>query len=43
MNEIKTKYEMLYGDSRLFKQKNIPNDNGEDENNSSDVVEVPDF
>lgn len=43
MNEIKTKYEMLYGDSRLFKQKNILNDNGEDENNSSDVVEVPDF
>ncbi len=43
MNEIKTKYEMLYGDSRLFKQKNIPNDNGEDDNNSSDVVEVPDF
>lgn len=43
MNEIKTKYEMLYGDSRLFKQKNIPKDNGEDENNSSDVVEVPDF
>lgn len=50
MNEIKTKYEMLYGDQRLFKQKNIADDSDEEENNilieendRLDVDEVPDF